>query len=97
MLKNKYSTNYKKSPTFIDLFCGAGGMSLGCAQAGAVPIAALDCDVDSIDTYKKMFGLCDDVQCVKIEEWQAAPRAKDSLMLDIDSLMIPETSSTNTL
>ena len=69
-MKNKYSTNYKKSPTFIDLFCGAGGMSLGCTQAGAVPIAALDCDVDSIDTYKKMFGLCDDVQCVKIEEWQ---------------------------
>ncbi len=70
MLFSKYSKNYKNSPKYIDLFCGAGGLSLGCAQAGGIPVAALDSDVDSIATYKKMFGVCKDVQCAKIEEWQ---------------------------
>ncbi len=70
MLFSKYSTKYENAPTCIDLFCGAGGLSLGFAQAGGIPIAALDSDKDSIDTYRNMFGLCDDVQCTKIEEWK---------------------------
>ena len=69
MLFSKYSKNYENSPKFVDLFCGAGGLSLGCAQAGGIPVAALDSDEDSIDTYKKMFSVCEDVQCAKIEEW----------------------------
>ena len=43
---------------------------MGFAQAGGIPIAALDSDKDSIETYKKMFGVCQDVQCTKIEEWK---------------------------
>lgn len=69
MLFSKYCSKYETAPTCIDLFCGAGGLSLGFCQAGGIPIAAVDCDKDSIETYKKMFGVCSDVQCRKIEEW----------------------------
>ena len=74
---SKYSTNYKKSPKFIDLFCGAGGLSLGCAQAGGIPVAALDSDEDSIKTYQNMFSVCQDVQCAKIEEWKMKANPQD--------------------
>ena len=70
MLYSRYSKNYKRSPKFVDLFCGAGGLSLGCTQAGGIPVAALDADEDSVETYKKMFSVCKDVQCIKIEEWE---------------------------
>lgn len=68
MLFSKYSELKDTPPTCIDLFCGAGGLSLGFAQAGGIPIAALDSDKDSIETYKKNFGVCEDIQCTKIEE-----------------------------
>lgn len=77
MIFSKYSTIYDNSPKFIDLFCGAGGLSLGCAQAGGIPIAALDADVDSIETYKNMFSVCEDVQCTKIEEWEIKADVND--------------------
>ena len=70
MLFSKYSELKDTPPTCIDLFCGAGGLSLGFAQAGGIPIAALDSDKDSIETYKKNFGVCEDIQCTKIEEWK---------------------------
>jgi DNA (cytosine-5)-methyltransferase 1 len=38
--------------TFVDLFCGAGGMSIGFERAGFKPVLALDKDEDSIETYK---------------------------------------------
>ena len=69
MLFSNYSVTYKDAPTCIDLFCGAGGLSLGFAQAGGIPVAALDCDRDSIETYRNMFGVCQDVQCIRIEDW----------------------------
>lgn len=34
-------------PTFVDLFCGVGGFSLGCMQAGLVPLAAFDNDAEA--------------------------------------------------
>ncbi len=66
----------------MDLFCGAGGLSLGCSQAGGIPIAALDSDADSIETYRKMFSVCKDVQCAKIEEWvmKADPNSIDIII-----------------
>ena len=56
-------------PTCIDLFCGAGGLSLGFCQAGGIPMAAVDLDSDSMETYRSMFAICPDSQCVKIEDW----------------------------
>lgn len=38
--------------TFIDLFCGAGGMSYGFEQAGFSPVLAIDNWQDALDTYK---------------------------------------------
>lgn len=53
--------------TIIDLFCGAGGMSLGFVQAGFSPILAIDHDQPSIDTHRANFpgdSLCVDIRDV---------------------------------
>jgi DNA (cytosine-5)-methyltransferase 1 len=43
------------SPTFLDLFSGAGGLSLGLAAAGWTPVLALDCWSDAARTYRRNF------------------------------------------
>lgn len=43
-------------PKVIDLFCGAGGLSLGLSQAGFEVVYALDNDPDSIATYSANLG-----------------------------------------
>jgi DNA (cytosine-5)-methyltransferase 1 len=40
-----------ESPIFMDLFCGAGGMSLGFRNAGFRPILAVDSDASATRTY----------------------------------------------
>lgn len=42
----------KASPTLVDLFCGAGGMSLGFNQAGFHTIFANDIEPSAIETYR---------------------------------------------
>ena len=66
---NPYQTR-QNSPTCFDLFCGAGGLSLGFSLAGGLPIGAVDNDFDSIQTYKKNFPLAADVDCCPIESWK---------------------------
>jgi DNA (cytosine-5)-methyltransferase 1 len=71
-MKNTYtdpSTN-DNYPVCIDLFSGAGGLTLGFCQAGGLPIAAVDNDPDSIETYKRMFPMCEEVFCGDIEQWK---------------------------
>ena len=41
-----------KKPTFIDLFAGAGGLSIGIEQAGFQPLAATDWDHWSCETLR---------------------------------------------
>lgn len=41
-----------EGPTFVDLFSGAGGLSLGLKQAGWDPIYAQDYWQDAVDTYR---------------------------------------------
>src|ERR1700730_15872600 len=55
------------SGRLIDLFCGAGGMSLGFKQAGFRPVLALDNDAAAIETHKANFG--PDAHCANIDEW----------------------------
>lgn len=43
------------SPTFVDLFCGAGGLSLGLSQAGWQPLLGVDNWSDAVETYKANF------------------------------------------
>lgn len=61
--------NRKTHPTCIDLFCGAGGLTLGFCQAGGLPVAAVDNDNTSIETYRKMFPVCGEVYCGDVETW----------------------------
>ena len=42
-------------PTFIDVFAGAGGLSLGFLDAGFRPVAAIESDPDASSTYSKNF------------------------------------------
>lgn len=44
------------SMRFIDLFCGAGGMTLGFVWAGFEPVFAVDNDESCVKTYKANFG-----------------------------------------
>ncbi len=46
-----------EKPTFIDLFCGAGGLSLGFKKAGYEPLWALDKDEVFACTYRKNFDV----------------------------------------
>jgi DNA (cytosine-5)-methyltransferase 1 len=41
--------------TFVDLFCGAGGLSEGFRQAGWTPVAASDIDPDAVATHELNF------------------------------------------
>jgi DNA (cytosine-5)-methyltransferase 1 len=51
--------------TVGDLFCGAGGLTLGFKSAGFLPVFALDHDRASCETYRANFG--DHVICGPIE------------------------------
>lgn len=44
------------SPTYVDLFCGCGGMSLGFEQAGFSSVGAIDLDENATATYAENIG-----------------------------------------
>ena len=50
-------------PTVIDLFCGAGGMSLGFVAAGFDVVAAADSDPIHAETHTKNFPSCSTLCC----------------------------------
>jgi DNA (cytosine-5)-methyltransferase 1 len=62
------STN---SPTMVDLFCGAGGLSLGFVRAGFTPIMALESERSAVDTYRRNLG--DHVHEVRVEATSVLP------------------------
>ncbi|MBI1406026.1 MAG: DNA (cytosine-5-)-methyltransferase [Caulobacter sp.] len=51
----------------IDLFSGAGGMSLGFREEGIDPVLALDNDAAAVATHKANFD--GEAYCANIEEW----------------------------
>ena len=58
--------------TFIDLFCGAGGMSKGFEMAGFQPVLAVDNWQDALDTYRynnpDVITLCADLSNINVED-----------------------------
>mgnify|MGYP000128957646 CR=1 FL=1 len=62
----------KSRPLFADLFCGAGGLTLGFKMAGYRLVFALDVDWDAIRTYTAnnpgVPWLCKDVRKVSVKE-----------------------------
>jgi len=44
-----------EQPTFLDLFSGAGGLSLGLSRAGWKPLLAVDRWTDAVATYRRNF------------------------------------------
>ncbi|MFB2973140.1 DNA cytosine methyltransferase [Aerosakkonema sp. BLCC-F183] len=48
----------KKSPTVLDLFCGAGGMSLGFQNAGCEILGGIDKNPHAIRTHHRNFPNC---------------------------------------
>jgi len=60
-----------KPRTFIDLFCGAGGLALGFTQAGFRSVYAVDFDKAAAETYRRNFG--HEVWDREIEELERIP------------------------
>ena len=56
----------EKGLASVDLFSGAGGLSLGLRSAGLRPAMAVDNDADAIDTYVK--NISSDAVCASITE-----------------------------
>jgi ribosomal protein L11 methylase PrmA len=59
--RNPLSTIFGDTPeiapvtTFLDLFCGAGGLSLGLVQAGWEPLLGVDNCPHAVETYHRNF------------------------------------------
>lgn len=70
-----------KRPTCIDLFSGAGGLSLGFAMAGGNPVGAVDIDKDSIGTYKDLFPFAANVHLGDITSWSPNAPLKVDLVI----------------
>jgi len=55
--------------TFIDLFAGCGGLTLGLRDSGLKPVWANEIDQDAVDTYKYNLGdhiVCSDIRDIEI-------------------------------
>ncbi len=70
--KNSNSISY--SPRVLDLFCGAGGLSLGFKQAGFTVVGGVDFDIDAINTHERNFpnsiNVCGDIRGIENESIQ---------------------------
>ena len=52
-MNNKLTISNLKRPTFIDLFCGCGGFSLGAESAGLNCLAGIDFNKQAVETFQK--------------------------------------------
>jgi len=55
--------------TFVDMFCGCGGLSLGFLQAGFRPLFGVDMNEPATQTYARNIEA--DVWCGRIEDFVA--------------------------
>lgn len=80
-MKPKYRSN-RAAPVSLDLFSGAGGLSLGFLIAGGRPLGAIDFDADSVATFRANFPSTNFALNIPIEEWK--PSSKE---LKVDVVM----------
>lgn len=69
-------------PLAIDLFCGAGGTSLGLEQAGFQVILGVDSDKPSVNTHRANFGGC------SLEADLSSPDVIDRIVEALDGIDI---------
>ena len=69
--------------TFIDLFCGCGGFTLGMERAGFACVAALDSNPEAFAVFKKNFGHVPQILDQDLTKFPPSELAK---LLDTDSL-----------
>lgn len=62
--------NLSDSPKGIDLFSGAGGLSVGFLNAGGNPVGGIDFDSDSIETYRRNFPEAKYTLTADLRDWQ---------------------------
>ncbi len=65
----RYAKVGGSGPRCLDLFSGAGGLSLGFALAGGLPVGAIDFHADSIETFRRNFPMSKHSHVVDIQEW----------------------------
>lgn len=70
-VSDRYPSIVSDSPTFVELFCGTGGLSLGFEQAGFAPLLALDNDANAIETYRfnRPWMPAERILCADIEKY----------------------------
>ena len=60
--------------TFVDLFCGAGGMTQGLLKAGFKPVASVEVNPVASETYTRNFQechhFCGDIETFNPKNWQ---------------------------
>ena len=55
MYLDKSQSPMKPTLTFLDLFCGCGGFSLGLKRAGLKGLAAIDFNPEAIEVFRANF------------------------------------------
>jgi DNA (cytosine-5)-methyltransferase 1 len=82
----------EERPRVIDLFCGAGGLSLGFVAAGAVIEAAIDSDEDAGRTYQANLARLqpstppvviarEDADLAQVRPWELLPDASPDILV----------------
>ncbi|MEA5515487.1 DNA cytosine methyltransferase [Nodularia sp. UHCC 0506] len=68
-----YPPNLLSKYTFVDLFCGAGGITQGLSQAGFIPLASVEISPIASATHNKNFPqchhFCGDIEQFSAQDW----------------------------
>lgn len=65
----RYAKTSQSAPRCLDLFSGAGGLSLGFVLAGGLPAGAIDFHRESIETFRQNFPMATESHVLDIQDW----------------------------